>query len=321
MRRRKVLAFLGGAAAVFGAAAVGRAQQSRISKIGVLTPANPEPFRTMLQQALRELGHVVGENTAIEFRSADGEPARLAELAAELVRLDVDVIVASQTPAVHAAQRATRDIPIVMAGAGDPVAVGLVASLARPGGNITGLSATTAEIGGKLLEALREMLPAVQRVAVLANAADPFTATFIEQLEQPARTMKLDLQPLQVRRVDEFAGAFSKMVEARAEAVVVQPSLPRTAAIDLAMRYRLPAVSPLRLFPEAGGLMSYSSSSADIWRRSAQYVDRILKGSKPAELPVEQPIKFELVINLKTARTLGLDVPAMLIARADEVIE
>jgi putative ABC transport system substrate-binding protein len=321
MERRKFLAMLGGATAVFGSAGIGQAQQAKVWKIGMLTPANPEPFRTIFQRALREFGYVVGENASIEFLSADGEPSRLPELAAQLVRLNVDVIVASQTPAVQAARRATQVIPIVMAGAGDPVAVGLVASLARPGGNITGLSATTAEIGGKLLEAVREMLPAAQRVAVLANAADPFTATFLDQLEQPARVLKLQLQTLRISGADELVGSFLQMVDARAEALVVQPSLPRKAVIDLAIRHRMPAVSPLRLFPEEGGLMSYASSSADIWRRGAQYVDRILKGSKAAELPVEQPVKFELVINLRTARTLGLNISPMLLARADQVIE
>jgi putative ABC transport system substrate-binding protein len=270
---------------------------------------------------LREFGYVAGENTSIEFRSADGVSSRLPELAAQLVRLDVDVIVASQTPAVQAARDATRTIPIVMAGAGDPVAVGLVASLARPGGNVTGLSATTAEIGGKLLEALRETLPSVQRIAVLANATDPFTATFLDQLEQPARILKLRLQPLHISGMADIAGSFARMTEERTDAVVVQPSLPRKAVIEFATKHRLPAVSPIRLFPEEGGLLSYSSNSADIWRRASQYVDRILKGSKAAELPVEQPVKFELVINLKTARRIGLNISPMLLARADQVIE
>jgi putative ABC transport system substrate-binding protein len=270
---------------------------------------------------LRELGYVIGENVSIDFLTANGEPSRLPELATQLVHLNVDVIVASQTPAVEAARRATHTIPIVMAGAGDPVAVGLVASLARPGGNITGLSATTAEIGGKLLEALREMLPAVQRVAVLANAADSFTPTFLAQLEQPARMLKLQLQTFQINRPDELADSFLQMSSTYAEALVVQPSLPRKVVIDLAIRHRMPAVSPLALFPKEGGLMSYSSSSPDIWRRGAQYVDRILKGSRAADLPVEQPTKFELVLNLRTARTLGLKVSPMLLARADQVIE
>ena len=311
MRRREFLGAVGAAAAAGSVAVtIGQAQQDRVWKIGVLTPANPEPLRTILQQALRE-----------EFRSADGEPTRLPDLASELVRLKVDVIVASQTPAVLAARDATREIPIVMAGAGDPIAVGLVASLARPGGNITGKSATTAEIGGKLLEVLREIVPTLKRVAILANATDQFTGTFLEQLEQPAQMMKLQIQPIRVRSVGDFAAAFSQMIGARAEALVVQPSLQRAPAIDLALRHRLPAASPLRLFAEAGGLISYASNSTDIWRRGAQYVDRILKGAKPADLPVEQPVKFELVINLRTAKALGLNISPMLLTRADEVIE
>jgi putative ABC transport system substrate-binding protein len=321
LERRIFVQLLSAAAGWPVVGSLAQAQHDKLWKIGVLTPANPEPLRTVLRQALRDLGYVVGHNTRLEFRSADGEPARLPELAAELIRLNVDVIIASQTPAVQALHDITKEIPIIMAGAGDPVAVGLVASLARPGGNITGLSATTAEIGGKLLEGLREIVPATKRVAIMANAADPFTRTFLEQLERPAQIMGLQIQRLSIGGVSDLPGAYSEMVAARADAVVVQPSLPRQPAIDLALKHRLPAASPLRLFTEAGGLMSYASNSTDIWRRGAQFVDKILKGAKPADLPVEQPVRFELIINLKTAKALGLEISPMLLARADEVIE
>ena len=251
----------------------------------------------------------------------DDRPQLLPELAAELVRLKVDIIVAAQTPAVHAAKQATSEIPIVMATAGDPVGTGLIASLGRPGGNITGNAATTAELGAKTLEAVREMLPAVRRVAVLANASDPFTRSFLEQIEAGGRTLGIQVQSVMVRTADEFETAFSGMIKERADAVIVQPSLPRKAALELAMRHRLPSVSPTRLFPAEGGLMAYSASQHDMYRRAARYVDRILKGAKPADLPVEEPTKFELVINLKTAKALGITIPPALLARADEVIE
>ena len=321
MKRREFIALLGGAATAMAWPLASRAQQAKLPRIGILVPANPEPFWSLLREGLREHGYIEGQNIQFEFRSADGKPDLLPELAVELVRLKVDIIVASQTPAVTAAKRATMEIPIVMAAAGDPVGTGLVSSLARPGGNITGLSGTTAELGAKILELIREMLPATRRVAILANATDPFTKPFISQIELGGRTLGIAIQTIVVRGVAEFAAAFAAMAKERADAVIVQPSLPRKPAVDLALKHRLPPISPTRLFPAEGGLMSYSLSQNELYRRAAFYIDRILKGVKPADLPVEQPTRYELVINLITAKALGLTVPPMLLSRADEVIE
>ena len=208
-----------------------------------------------------------------------------------------------------------------MALAGDPVGTGFVASLARPGGNITGLSGMNAELGAKLLEITRGMLPSTQRVAVLANAADPFTKPFLAQIEEGGRAFGIAIQAIPVHGVAEFAGAFAAMAKERADAVIVQPSLPRKAALDMAMQQRLPPISMFRVFASEGGLMSYSGSQSEQFRRTAYYIHRILNGAKPADLPVEQPTRFELVLNLSTAKALGIEVPAMLLAIADEVIE
>jgi putative ABC transport system substrate-binding protein len=316
MRRREFIALVGGAAAWPLAA-----RAAKLPRLGVLVPANPEPFWSLFREGLREHGYAAGQSIQFEFRSADGKPDLLPTLAAELVRLEVDIIVASQTPAATAAKKATTKIPIVMAAAGDPVGTGLVASLARPGGNVTGLSGTTAELGGKIIELIREMLPSTRRIAVLANATDPFTRFFVQQIEAGGQTLGVAIQTIMVRGVEEFAAAFAAMVRERADAVVVQPSLPRKPAIDLALRHRLPPISPTPLFPSEGGLMSYSANQSTLYRRAAYYIDRILKGTKPADLPVEQPTKYDLVINLKTAKALGIDVPPILLARADEVIE
>jgi putative ABC transport system substrate-binding protein len=318
VKRRTFITFVGGAAAWPRAV---RAQQPKLPRIGVLVPANPEPFWSAFRQGLREHGYIEAQNIQFEFRSADGKPNLLPVLAAEIVRLKVEIIVASQTPAVVAAKQATTEIPIVMAAAGDPVGTGLVASLARPGGNITGLSGTTAELGGKILELIREMLPSTRRVAVLANAADPFTKPFLKQIEVGGRALDMGIQAIMVRGTDEFAAAFAAMEQERADAVIVQPSLPRKPAIVLALKHHLPPISPTPLFPAEGGLMSYSAKQNDLYRRAAYYIDRILKGAKPADLPVEQPTRFELVVNLKTAKALGLEIPPMVLARADEVIE
>jgi putative ABC transport system substrate-binding protein len=318
MRRREFIGVLGGATAWPFTA---HAQPTKLATIGMLIPANPEPYMGIFQRALRDLGYEEGRNVHFVSRSAGGKPQLLAGFAAEFVRLKVDVIVAFQTPAVTAAKQATKDIPIVMAGAGDPVATGLVASLARPGGNITGMSGTTAEAGAKILEILRDILPSLRRVAVLANTTDPFTKTFLEQIHHGGQVLGIAVQPLTVRGVEDFDAAFAAMVEAKADAVVVQPSLPQKAAADLALKHRLPPISPTRFFPSVGGLMSYSNDITDLYRHAAEYVVRILKGDKPADLPVQEPTKYDLIINLKTAKALGLKVPATLLARADDVIE
>jgi putative ABC transport system substrate-binding protein len=208
-----------------------------------------------------------------------------------------------------------------MAGVADPLGTGLVASLARPGGNVTGLSGTTAELGSKILELIREMLPAARHIAVLANATDPFTKSFLDQIETGGRGLGVTIQPIMVSEAADFDAAFTAMAKERADAVIVQPSLPRKAAAELAVRYRVPPISPFRLFPLEGGLMSYSANHDDLHRRVASYVDRVLKGTRPADLPVEQPTKYDLVINLRTAKSLGINVPLFLQQRADEVIE
>ena len=319
MRRRVFITILGGAAA--WPLAVWAQQPGRKPVIGYLIPANPEPAFGYFKEGLAKLGYVEGRNIHFEFRSAEGRSERLAGLAAELVRLNVDVLVAAQTPAITAAKQATSQIPIVMAGAGDPVGTGLIAGLARPGGNITGTSSTTAEIGGKLLELIREVLPSAKRVAVLVNATDPFGKPFLEELQTAARTIKLEMSPTMIRNTSELSAAFPDMVKRRTDVVIVQPSLPRKAAAALSLRHRLPAVAPSGAFPDEGGLMSYSASVADMIRETAAYVDRILKGAKPADLPVQQPTRFEMVVNLRTAKALGITVPQAIVLRADRVIE
>jgi putative ABC transport system substrate-binding protein len=319
MRRRDFIAGIVGSAVAWSFAA--RAQQPKLPRIGILIPANPEPFWNEFQQGLREHDYIEGQTIQFEFRSAEGKPNLLRGLADELVRLEVDIIVASQTPAVTAARQATTEIPIVMAPAGDPVGMGLISSLARPGGNITGLSSTTAELGAKTLELIHDVLPSTRHVAVLANAVDPFSRPFSELIEDGGRTLGIAIQTIKVRSVEEFDAAFAAMDKERADAVIVQPSLPRKPALDLALKHRLPAIGVTPLLPREGGLMSYSGAQNDTYRRAAFYIDRILKGAKPADLPVEQPTRYELIVNLKTAKALGITIPTTVLARADEVIE
>jgi len=318
MRRRDFITLLGGAAAVWPLAA--RAQQAnRMRRIGVLLVGGPEPLGPF-REALTELGYIAGKNIQIEVRSAQGQDNRLAELAAELVRSRVDVIVAVQTPAAHAAKNATRDIPIVMM-AGDPIATGLINNLARPNGNVTGLSATAAEAAAKSLELIAEVKPAARRVGVLGNADDPFIKPFFEQIERGASTLRLEVHHIIVRGSGELNGAFAAIAREGADAVVVQGTLPVKLTVDLALKYQLPSLSTQKSAVQAGILMSYTASFAERAHVIASYVDQILKGAKPVDLPVQQPTRYELAINLKTARALGLEVPPTLLARADEVIE
>ena len=317
MRRRDFIAALGGAAALPFAAHA----QEKTQRIGVLLVGNREPFNSQFAAGLRDLGYAGQKSLQMEFRSAEGRLDRLPALAAELVALKVDLIVASETPAVQAAKRATTDVPIVMAPAGDPVGTGLVASLARPGGNVTGLSAATAELAGKSVELIREVLPSAKRVAALADPVNPFTKPFLEQIDLNAKASGTVVQVFMVRAAPEFETAFAEMKSSQIDAVIVQPTLPRPPAIAQALKHRIPSVSGNRAFADGGGLMSYAASLADRYRNAVVYVDRILKGAKPADLPVQQPTRFELVINLKTARTLGIGIPPTLLARADEVIE
>jgi putative tryptophan/tyrosine transport system substrate-binding protein len=321
MRRRDFIGALGGAAVAWPV--VARAQQARLLKIGVLVAGNPDPqpFWTTFREALRDLGYVEGQNIQFEFRSAEGDRNRLSGLAAELVQLNVDSIVTWQTPAATAAKQATPNIPIVMADSGDPVGTGLVASLARPGGNVTGMAGMTAELAGKSVELIREMIPSTTQVAALCNGPDPFYKSFLQQIEFGGRTAGIAIKPIMLGGNNELDGAFTTMSAERVDAVIVQPSLPTRRVAELAIKYHLPAVSVPRRFAVEGGLLSYSPRQADIYREAASYVDKILKGASPANLPVEQPTRFELVINLKTAKSLHLQISSTLLARADEVIE
>jgi putative ABC transport system substrate-binding protein len=315
MRRREFVLALSGVAAgwPFGA----RAQQPKVSTVGILVVG----ARRLFQDDMAELGYVERQNIRYEFRSDQGQIARLPELAAQLVRLNVDFIVTWFTPAAQAAKEATHQIPIVIALAGDPVANGIVVSLNRPGGNVTGMSGVNAELGGKSLELIREMLPSARRVVALANAPDPFSKPFVEQIETGGTATGIVIDAKMLHSVGGLEVAFAEMERERPDAVIVQPSLPTKRAVELAAKYRIPAVSSLRPFAEQGGLMSYGPVLAYLYRRAAVYVDRILKGAKPGDLPIEQPTQFELIINMKTAKALGLTMPRSLLARADEVIE
>ena len=319
MQRRIFLTAACGVLALPGAAWAQQAARTPVIAYFVL--ANLEPGFGYFKEGLQKLGYVDGGNIQIVVRSADGKAERLPGLAAELVRLKVDVLVAWQTPVVTAAKQATSQIPIVMVGSGDPVGTGLIASLARPGGNITGTAGTTAELGGKLLELTREVLPSAKRVAVLANATDPFTKLFLEQIQTAGRSMALEISPIMIRAGGDLDAAFADMTKRRTDAVIVQPSLPRRLAAEMALKRRLPAVSPTGSFPDDGGLMSYAANTGDLHREAAVYVDKILKGAKPADLPVQQPTKFELVVNLKTAKAIGITIPKSILFRADRVIE
>ena len=277
------------------------------------------PFR----QGLRELGYIEGQNILIEWRYAEGRSDRAAELAAELVRLDVAIIVALPTPAVQAAKNATKTIPIVMGAAGDPVGLGLVESLARPGGNITGLSSIEAELGGKRLELLGEIVPNLTRVAILASTRDPFAQPFVAHARVAAENSGIFLQRVMIGGPEELERAFSEMAEANVQAVVVQPLFNpyRVRLVELSMKQRLPLMASFRETTEAGGLISFGANFHASYKRAAVFVDKILKGAKPADLPVEQPTEFDLAINVRTAKALGLTIPPTLLARADEVIE
>ncbi|HEV8341445.1 MAG TPA: ABC transporter substrate-binding protein [Candidatus Binatia bacterium] len=306
----------------------GAQQPGKIPRIGFLAPFSPGPDHRVeaFRQGLRELGYVEGQNITIEYRWADGRFEQLPDLAADLVRLKVDVIVAAVTQASLAAKKATGAIPIVMVGVSDPVDSGLVASLARPGANITGTSSMTAEVVGKQLELLKETLPKVSRVAALWNPANSvFQALQLRETKVAAQALGLQLQILEARGPDEIDRAFAAMARegTRALLVLADPVFytHRKRIADLAAKRGLPAVSGTREFAEAGGLMAYGPSFPDMYRRAATYVDKILKGTKPADLPVEQPIKFELVINLKAAKQIGLTIPPNVLARADKVIK
>jgi putative ABC transport system substrate-binding protein len=329
MERRTFMTMLTGGIVVAPLAAEAQ-QAAKIARIGFLAlnmaaaPHLPEAFR----QGLRDLGYVEGRNVVIEYRDAEGKPERFPALAAELVALKVDVILAAGEPHALAAKQATRTIPIVFAVAADPVASGLVTSLARPGGNVTGLSSVGPDLVGKRLERLKQAVPGVSRVAVLwqPGAADERTEKdLLKGAEVAARALGVRLQFVEARGPADFDRAFSDMTGARAGALNVLGSAmffnERRRLVDLAAKHRLPAVYTSRESVDAGGLMAYGANFADLFRRAATFVDKILKGAKPGDLPVEQPTKFELVINLKTAKALGLTIPQSLLRGADEVIQ
>jgi putative tryptophan/tyrosine transport system substrate-binding protein len=302
---------------------VAAAQPAKVSVVGVLVHegSGSERFRRLFRGSLRELGYVNGQNIRFEFRSDDGQAGRLPALAAELVRLKVDVIVTWFTPAAIAAKQATREIPIVCAACGAPIGTGLVESLARPGGNVTGIAAVGADLSGKMVDLIRDVLPTARRVVALANAPDPFSQPFLDKIRLAGKATGTAIDPIMVDNAGELDGVFAAIAKNPPGAVIVQPSLPTKRVAQLALEYRIPAVCVDRAFAYDGGLMAYYSAEGDIYHRAAVLVAKILKGAKPADLPVERPDRFELVVNLKTAKALGLTVPPLLLAQADEVIE
>jgi putative tryptophan/tyrosine transport system substrate-binding protein len=326
VRRREFITLLGGAAAW---PRVAHSQETgKVPTIGFLGPntrSDATEWVAAFEQRLRELGWIEGRTIAIDYRWVEGRTERFTEIAAQFVRLKVNVIVTSGTPAVMALQQATSVIPIVFATAGDPVNTGLVASLARPGGNTTGLATIGDDLAGKRLELLREVIPRLGRLAIMGNVTNRFTVLEMAQIRAAASTLGLEVTTLEIRRVQDIAEAFKvRWNWADALYVCTDAALIHTNRIRIntsALGERLPTMHGARTYIEGGGLMSYGPNFPDMFRRSADYVDKILRGAKPAELPVEQPTKFDLVINLITAQALGLTIPPTLLARADEVIE
>lgn len=319
MRRRDFLAGIGGTALAWPKAA--SAQPARKPLIGLLFHSNPEPNLTELRKAFDSLGYRDGDSIQFDVRFANGSEERLAAMATDLVARKVDVIVAFTTPAALAAKAATGSIPIVMGGVADAVGSGLVASLARPGGNITGVSAGIAESSGKLLGLLKEAVPGASRIGVLVNTTDPFYLRLIEQVETANRIVKVELRIFRVARAAEIAAAFAAMAEQKIDAAIIQPTLPRADVIPLSILNRLPTGSMVRGYADEGGLLAYGGQLADVVSVAAGQVDRVLKGAKPADLPVQQPTKYEFLINQRTAKAINLAIPPLLLAQADEVIE
>jgi putative tryptophan/tyrosine transport system substrate-binding protein len=322
MRRRQFIALLGAAAWPIAS----RAQVRKLPTIGYLGPATPSawsPWTAAFVQRLRELGWIEGRTVTIEYRWAEGHNERYADIAAEFVRLKVDVIVTT-APAVPATKQVTSVVPIVFALAGDPVGTGLIQSLARPGGNVTGLSIQQTDTAGKRLELLREVVPGLRRLAIMANVDFPDAVMEMREVQETARAFNLEVSTFEIRRAEDIAPAFEAL-KGRAEALYVasDPLLGsnRVRIGILALGARVPTMHDFRDYVEAGGLMSYGPNNANLFRRAGDYVDKILRGAKPADIPVEQPTKFDLVVNLITAQALGLTVPSTLLARADEVIE
>jgi putative ABC transport system substrate-binding protein len=323
MRRREFITLLGGAAAW---PLMARAQQAKLTTIGFLgaSPSIESQRVAAFVQRLRELDWIDGRNLTIEYRWAEGRNERYAESATEFVRLKVDVIVTVATPPTLAAKQATAVIPIVFAAASDPVGTGLVASLARPGGNVTGLANQISDTGGKKLELLREAVPGLRRLAIMANVGNPASVLDMAEAQAGARTLGLEVTTSEIRRAEDIFPAFDALKgHADALYVCVDPlvNTHRIRVNTLALGARLPTMHGLREYVEAGGLMSYGPNLPDLLRRAADYVDKILRGAKPGDIPVEQPTKFDLIINLTTAKALNLEIPPTLLARADEVIE
>jgi putative ABC transport system substrate-binding protein len=324
MNRREFITLVGGAAAAWPLAASAQ-QAGKLPTIGVLgsDAAVWHPWTAALVERFRQLGWIDGRTIAIEYRWSQGRPERAAEIAAEFVHLKVDIVVTAG-PHVATLMQATAVIPIVFALAHDPVGGGIVASLARPGGNITGLSTQGTDLAGKRLELLREALPRLRRLAIIGNAGYPEAVREMREAQAAARTLRLEVAPLEIRRAEEIATAFATL-DAQADALYVVSdavvNANRTRIITLALGARLPTMFAFREIVAAGGLMSYGPNYPDLFRRAGNYVDKILRGAKPADIPVEQPTKFDLVINLTTARALGITIPTALLLRADEVIE
>jgi putative tryptophan/tyrosine transport system substrate-binding protein len=327
MRRRDFITLLGGAAAACPIAARGQ-QPKKLPRLCFLT-FDPGPWQSTrfgaFFEGLRDLRYVQGQTIIIDFLTADGRAERYPALAAECVRLGADVIATSTTPATQAAKNATQAIPIVMIGLGDPVGTGLVDSLARPGGNVTGLSQMAPSLAVKRLELLRELVPQISRVLVLSHLSDPIAPPQVKALEETAHALGIKLQIRDIRTPGDLPVAFEAGAKERAEGFIVTNEsifvVNRVRMVELAARHRLPSVYFNRAIADAGGLMSYQAVTTELHRRAATYVDKLLRGAKPADLPIEQPTKFEFIVNLKTAKALGLTVPSTLLARADEVIE
>jgi putative ABC transport system substrate-binding protein len=323
MTRREFITLLGGAAAAWPVAA--RAQQpARPARIGLMA-SQPLPPQQRFSSRLQEQGYVEGRNVRLEWRFAEGQDDRFSAFAAELVALPVDLIVTWGTPAALAAKQATRTIPIVMGASGDPVSVGIVSNLARPEGNITGFAAQNVELEAKRLELLKDLLPRLSRVAILANTANPFLDALMKRLRPAAEQLQVTLELFDARNKDEIEGALLRLAQARPDAVLVSPDLvlvtKRSEIAAALAKSKLPAVYPFREYAAAGGLIVHGANLGILSERAAAYVDRILKGAKPADLPVQLATEFELIINLKAAAAIGLTIPPTFIARADEVIE
>jgi putative ABC transport system substrate-binding protein len=320
--RRAFIALLFWVARPLSAASKGPRKAPRIGILDFFPSSASGDFLEPFRNGLAERGYVDGRNIQIEYHSAEQSSDRAAELAADYVRQEVDIIIALATPAAHAAKSATSTIPILM-NVSDPIATGLVESLARPGANLTGTTTMGPELAAKRLELLRELRPGAARLAFLGATNDPNTPTFMQATQMAANAIGMTLEPVLVSASEEFEAAFSRMVELRADGVIVQPLFvgQRTTLAELALRHRIPLIADQPSFARAGGMAAYGINRSWSFRRLAHYVDAVLKGAKPSDLPVELPTKFELVINLRTAKALGLTIPATLLARADEVIE